>query len=170
MAALYGVQTRSLVQAIKRNIDRFPEDFQFRLVPAEVESLRSQIVISKPGRGGRRYPPVAFTEHGALMAATVLNSPRAVAMSLYVIRAFVKMGEDLAANAALLRRLAEIDKSLLTHDLALRDIYQKLVRCWSRLHRRPNLKSDSTLRKTASATAFRAISLASNQRLSAVNS
>lgn len=126
LAALYGVQTRSLVQAIKRNIDRFPEDFQFRLVPAEVESLRSQIVISKPGRGGRRYPPVAFTEHGALMAATVLNSPRAVAMSLYVIRAFVKMREDLAANAAILRRLAEIDKSLLTHDLALRDIYQKL--------------------------------------------
>ena len=68
----------------------------------------------------------AFTEHGALMAATVLNSPRAVVMSLYIIRAFVKMREDLAANAAILKRLAEIDKNLLMHDLALRDMYQKL--------------------------------------------
>ena len=88
--------------------------------------MRSQIVISKTGRGGRRYPPYAFTEHGALMAATVLNSPRAIAMSLYIIRAFVKMREDLAANSAILKRLAEIDKTLLIHDGAVREIYQKL--------------------------------------------
>ena len=126
LAGVYGVQTRALVQAVKRNADRFPKDFLFQLTPAEAAALRSQIVISKPGRGGRRYLPFVFTEHGALMAATVLNSPRAVAMSLYVIRAFVKMREHLAANAAILKRPAEIDQSLLLHDSALRDIYQKL--------------------------------------------
>jgi len=126
LAILYGVQTRALVQAIKRNIERFPKDFHFQISPAEAAALRSQSVISKPARGGRRYAPYAFTEHGALMAATVLNSPRAVAMSLYIIRAFVKIREDLAANAAILKRLAEIDKTLLTHDLALRDVFQKL--------------------------------------------
>ena len=81
----------------------------------------------KPGRGQhRKYLPYAFTEHGALMAATVLNSPRVVAMSIYIIRAFVKMREGLVANAAILKRLAEIDKTLLLHDGALCDIYQKL--------------------------------------------
>jgi hypothetical protein len=93
----------------------------------ELQALRSQNAILKPGRGQHsKYPPCAFTEHGALMAANILNSPRAVAMSVYVIRAFVKMREDLAANAAILKRLAEIDKTLLLHDGALRDIYQKL--------------------------------------------
>src|SRR5436309_14888344 len=72
LAALYGVETRALVQAVKRNAERFPEEFLFQLTPAEAAPLRSQIVISKPGRGGRRYPPYAFTEHGALMASTVL--------------------------------------------------------------------------------------------------
>ena len=126
LARLYGVQTRALVQAVKRNAERFPEDFIFQLTPAEVAALRSQSVISKTGRGGRRYPPYAFTEHGALMAANVLNSRRAVAMSVYVIRAFIKIREDLAANAAILKRLAEIDKTLLVHDAALHDIYRKL--------------------------------------------
>ena len=82
--------------------------------------------MSKAGRGGRRLLPHAFTEHGALQAANILNSPRAVAMSVYIIRAFVKMREDQAANAAVLKRLAEIDKTLLIHDSALREIYQKL--------------------------------------------
>jgi hypothetical protein len=126
LAVLYGVETRSLIQAVKRNPNRFPNDFLFQLSPVETDALRSQIVISKPGRGGRRYPPYAFTEHGALMAANILNSPRAVTMSVYIIRAFIKMREDLAANAAILKRLAEIDKSLLLHDSVLRDIYQKL--------------------------------------------
>ena len=126
LASVYRIQTRVLVQAVKRHAERFPVDFLLHLTPVEAASLRSQSVISKPGRGGRRYPPFAFTEHGALMAATILNSPRAVAMSLYVIRAFVKMREDLAANAAILKRLAEIDKTLLIHDAGLRDIYQIL--------------------------------------------
>jgi hypothetical protein len=127
LAALYRVETRALIQAIKRNAARFPEDFVFQLTHGESLALRSQIVILKPGRGHhRKYAPYAFTEHGALMAATVLNSPRAVAMSVYVIRAFIKMREDLAANAIILKRLAEIDKTLLLHNTALRDVYQKL--------------------------------------------
>ena len=90
--------------------------------------LISQFVISKPvGRGGRTKPPQVFTEHGALMAASVLNSDRAVAMSVYVIRAFVEIREKLAANATILKRLTEIDNTLLIHDASLRDIYKKLM-------------------------------------------
>ncbi len=103
-----------------------PPDLLIQLTPEEAAALRAQTVISNPGRGRRLYAPYGFTAHGALMAATVLSSPRAVAMSLYVMRAFIKMREDLAANAAILKRLAEIDKALLMHDLALRDVYQKL--------------------------------------------
>jgi len=92
LARVYGVPTRQLNQAIKRNSDRFPDDFAFQLEPQEIAALRSQFVISK-GRGGRRYVPIAFTEHGAIMAANVLNSPRAVQMGVFVVRAFVKMRE-----------------------------------------------------------------------------
>jgi hypothetical protein len=131
------VPTKRLNEQYRRNLDRFPEDFAFQLTQDEWAALRSQIAILEAGGGIRsqfataskrniRYLPMAFTEHGALMAANILNSPRAVAMSVYVIRAFVKMREDLAANAAILKRLAEIDKTLLLHDGALRDIYQKL--------------------------------------------
>lgn len=130
LARIYQVPTKVLNQAVKRNRGKFPNDFVFEVSPGEAEDLRrlrSQSVTLKPGRGQhRKYLPYAFTEHGALMAATVLNSPRAVAMSIYIIRAFVKMRADLAANAAILKRLAEIDKTLLLHDSALRDIYQKL--------------------------------------------
>ena len=130
LAKIYGVETRVLNQAVKRNRDRFPTDFVFQLTAEEaLESLRlrSQNVILKPGRGShRKYRPFAFTEHGALMSGTVLNSVEAVKMSLFIIRAFVKMREDIAANAAILKRLAEIDKTLLLHDAGLRDIYQKL--------------------------------------------
>jgi len=129
LAVLYGVPTKALNQAVKRNMERFPEDFVLQLTTKEsaaATTLRSQTVTSKEKRGGRRYLPFAFTEHGALMAATVLNSPRAVAMSVYVIRAFVKTREVIAANAVILKRLAEMDHTLLLHDSALRDIYQKL--------------------------------------------
>jgi len=130
LAGIYGVETRALNQAVRRNQRRFPAEFLFRLTAdeaSEVLPLRSQIVILKAGRGRhRKYPPYAFTEHGALMAATILNSPRAVAMSVYIIRAFVKLREDLVANAAILKRLAEIDKTLLVHDAALREIFQRL--------------------------------------------
>jgi hypothetical protein len=134
LARLYGVPTKALNQAVKRNASRFPTDFLFRLTLAEREALmRSQIVTASPGNAvadaskrNIRHLPYAFTEHGALMAANILNSPRAVAMSVYVIRAFVRMREDVAANSAILRRLAEIDKTLLVHDVTLREILQKL--------------------------------------------
>ena len=125
LARIYGVETRALNQALKRNLDRFPDDFAFELTRDEILGI-SQTVISLANLKFSKQVR-AFTEHGALMAATVLNSPRAVAMSPWnIIRAFVKMREDLAANAAILKRLAEIDKTLLLHDGALRDIYQKL--------------------------------------------
>ena len=126
LAELYGVTTKVFNQAMKRNADRFPEDFMFQLESQEFTLLRSQIVTSNAGRGGRRYAPYAFTEHGAIMAATVLNSPEAVAMSVFVVRAFMQMREHLIANAAILKRLAEIDKTLLAHDSALHTIWTKL--------------------------------------------
>jgi hypothetical protein len=119
LAALYGVQTRVLNQAIKRNLDRFPADFMFQLSARELETWRSQVVISKPGaRMGLRRAPFAFTEHGALMAATVLNSPRAVEMSLYVVRAFVRLRETLVAHKDLAAKLQELEQK--TEALALR--------------------------------------------------
>jgi hypothetical protein len=126
LARLYCIPTFRLNEAVKRNHSRFPDDFMFRLTLQEREALTSQFAMSKPGHGGRRTLPFAFTEHGALMVANILNSPRAVAMSVFVIRAFVRMRADFAANAAILKRLAEIDKTLLLHDAALRDLYQKL--------------------------------------------
>ncbi len=127
LARLYEVNTSAFNQAVKRNLHRFPDDFSFVLTEDEFDSLISQSVISKPARGGRTKSPRVFTEHGALMAASILNSDRAVAMSVYVIRAFIEQREMLAANAEILKRLAQIDKTLLTHDAALRDIYQKLL-------------------------------------------
>jgi hypothetical protein len=125
LAAVYSVDTGALNRAVKRNAQRFPADFIFRLTKEEYESLRCQSGISK-GKGGRRYLPYAFTEHGAIMAATVLNSPRAVEMSVFVVRAFVKMREQLLATTALARRLAEVEKGLLSHDAALRELYHKI--------------------------------------------
>ena len=125
LARIYGVATGVFNQAIKRNSARFPEDFAFSLSRSEFESLMSQIVISK-GRGGRRKLPRVFTEHGAIMAATILNSPRAVAMSVYVVRAFVRLRNELLANTTLEKRLAHIERTLIAHDGALRDIYQKI--------------------------------------------
>lgn len=128
LAAIYGVETRVFNQAIKRNAGRFPEDFRFQLSANEVAALeasRSQNATLKRGRN-IKYAPYAFTEHGAIMAATVLNSPEAVKMSVFVVRAFVRMREHLAANAAILQRLAEIDKTLLEHDQALGVIWQQI--------------------------------------------
>jgi len=128
LAEIYDVPTKVFNQAVKRNAERFPEDFRFRLTLAEAEEVRrsrSQFVTLKRGQN-IKYLPHAFTEHGAIMAATVLNSPEAVAMSVFVVRAFLQMREHLAANAAILKRLAEIDKTLLEHDSALRTIWAKL--------------------------------------------
>jgi hypothetical protein len=116
LAALYDVEVRSIIQAVKRNNKRFPSDFFFQLTAEENEALRSQTVISKSSRGGRRYAPYAFTEHGAIMAASVLNSPRAVEMSIYVVRAFVRQRETLATHKALAAKLAELEQRLETTD------------------------------------------------------
>jgi len=116
LAALYDVEVRTLNQAVKRNEMRFPVDFVFQLTADENEALRSQTVISKSSRGGRRYAPYAFTEHGAIMAASVLNSPRAVEMSIYVVRAFVRQRETLATHKALAAKLAELEQRLETTD------------------------------------------------------
>ncbi|HEY8995096.1 MAG TPA: ORF6N domain-containing protein [Lacunisphaera sp.] len=126
LARLYGVPTKRFNEAFKRNKHRFPEDFAFQLAPDEVEKLRSQIATSSSGHGGRRYLPWVFTEHGALMAANILRSERATEMSVYVVRAFVKQREALATNAVILKRLAEIDKTLLEHDSNLRLLWSRL--------------------------------------------
>ena len=124
LARLYGVETRALNQAMKRNQDRFPADFMFALSREEILRISQSVTSLRRLKFSKQVR--AFTEHGALMAAMILSSPHAVAMSVYVIRAFIQMREDQAANAAILKRLAEIDKALLIHDAALRDIYQKL--------------------------------------------
>ena len=145
LAHVYGVTTKRLNEQLRRNQKRFPPDFAFQLTLEEFSILRSQFATLdkgfaaeavkrsqnatlKPRRGRyRKYRHWAFTEHGALQAANILRSDRAIAMSVYVIRAFVEQREKLAANAAILKRLAEIDKTLLEHDTALRDIYQELL-------------------------------------------
>jgi hypothetical protein len=129
LARVYGVPTKQINQAVKRNPDRFPDDFAFQLEPQEVASLRSQFVTSK-GRGGRRYSPIAFTEHGAIMAANVLSSPRAVQMSVFVVRAFVKMREALAQNKDLAAKLADLERKLTSrldgHEQAIVAIFDEI--------------------------------------------
>jgi len=127
LARLYGVTTRALNQAVRRNPRRFPPAFILHIANEDLVNLKSQNVTSSLAWGGRRKPAFGFTEHGALMVASVLNSDRAIAMSIYVIKAFVKMREELMANETVLRRLAEIDQTLLLHDEGLRDLYQKLI-------------------------------------------
>lgn len=124
LAAIYGVSTGHLNQAVQRNAKRFPEDFMFRLTPEEAESSRSQNAILNAERGSNiKYLPHAFTEHGAIQAANILSSARAIEMSVYVVRAFVKLREVLASNTELARRLdeleARIEKKLTTHDQAI---------------------------------------------------
>jgi hypothetical protein len=149
LARLYGVRTYRLNEAVKRNRLRFPDDFAFQLTSREYEELRSypeatetpdtegdramssQIAMtSDPIRPSKKRPalyrPWVFSEHGALMAANVLRSERAIEMSIFVIRAFVQIRERLAVNASVLKRLAEIDKTLLEHDDALVSLWTKL--------------------------------------------
>ena len=113
LAELYGVETKNLVRAVKRNLDRFPEDFMFPLTPEEYESLRCQNGTSKtPGRGGRRYLPYAFTEQGVAMLSSVLRSPRAVQVNIEIMRAFVRLRQFLASHEELARKVADMDQQL----------------------------------------------------------
>ena len=128
LAALFGVETKVFNQAIRRNAERFPKDFAFPLTQEEFAILRSQIVTLRSGIHGKhsKYLPWAFTEHGAIMAAMVLRSEHAVAMSVFVVRAFVQMRDQISSNLGVLRRLAEIDKKLLEHDVVLREVVERL--------------------------------------------
>jgi hypothetical protein len=131
LAEIYGVPTFRFNEAIKRNRHRFPADFMFQLTSEEFDSLRSQIAMSKTGRGGRRTLPYAFTEHGALQAANVLRSKRAVQMSLFVIRAFVKMRETLLGTRELAKKLAALEKKLGSrldvHEAAIVQVLQEIM-------------------------------------------
>jgi len=128
LAAIYGVSTRQLNQQLKRNRNRFPEDFAFQLGHEEFMDLMSQIVTSNKGRGGRRKLPWAFTEHGAIMLATVLNSDLAVQASVRVVRAFIRLREMVATNSQLTAKLEELEGRLGSHDKAIADLFAALKR------------------------------------------
>jgi len=119
LAALYGVETRALVQAVKRNLERFPPAFMFELSAAEWAVLRSQSVTSKPGRGGRRYAPYAFTEQGVAMLSSVLNSDRAIAVNIEIMRSFVRIRRLLEVDKSLARRFERLQRKLESHDQAI---------------------------------------------------
>lgn len=126
LAELYDVEVRALNQQVKRNLQRFPTDFVFQLTAAETENLKSQNVISSSSHGGRRTPPYAFTEHGAIMAASVLNSERAVEMSIFVVRAFVHMREALTANRQLMSKLKELERRIEGHDADIQELVEAI--------------------------------------------
>ncbi|MGH9160177.1 MAG: ORF6N domain-containing protein [Vicinamibacteraceae bacterium] len=123
LAELYRVETRSLVQAVRRNLRRFPDDFMFRLTKEKFEDLRSQIVISNRGQGGRRYPPYAFTEQGVAMLSSVLHSRRAVQVNIQIMRAFVRLRQILATHAALARKLDRLER---TYDAQFRVVFSAI--------------------------------------------
>jgi len=128
LAELYGVTVKRLNEQVARNRERFPPDFTFQLTAEEDRNLRSQFATSK-GRGkhgGRRYRPYAFTEHGAIMAATVLNSERAVEMSVFVVRTFVRLREMLANNRELADKIDELERRLDTHDASIQDLIEAI--------------------------------------------
>lgn len=136
VARVYGVSTKRLNEQVKRNSERFPDDFAFRLTAEEATILRSQIATSSVNAnrsqfvtgsyGGRRYLPYVFTEHGAIMAATVLNSPRAVAMSVYVVRAFVRLRQTLSLHKDLAHQLAELEHKIEGHDESIRTLFEAI--------------------------------------------
>ena len=131
MARVYGVQTKSLNRAVKRNADRFPKDFMFQVSSQEWENLKYQIGTSSSGHGGRRRPPHVFTEHGAIMAANVLNSKRAVQMSVFVVRAFLRMRALLGDKRDLAQKLASLEKELKkrldVHEAVIVTILQRVM-------------------------------------------
>jgi hypothetical protein len=126
LASLYGVTTARLNEQVRRNADRFPPDFMFRLTRQEFTGLISQNATSKTARGGRRKLPMVFTEHGALMAANVLISGRAIQMSVYVVRAFVRLRQMMVTNAEMAEKLAELERRVSGHDQAIRSLVRTI--------------------------------------------
>jgi ORF6N domain len=123
LALLYGVSTKRLNEQVQRNRQRFPEDFVFQLTKVETEALRSQNATLKGGRGQhRKYLPYAFTEHGTMMAAMILNSPRAVEVSVFVVRAFVKLRQFVLAHKELAGKLDQLEKKVVGNDDAIRQL------------------------------------------------
>ena len=128
LALLYGVETKVLNRAVKRNLQRFPPDFMFQLTTKEAESLRCQIGTSNEGRGGRRYLPYVFTEQGVAMLSSVINSERAVLVNIEIMRAFVKLRQMLASNTELSRRLDELESK---YDKQFRVVFDAIRRLMS---------------------------------------
>jgi hypothetical protein len=126
LAELYGVTTKRLNEQVRRNLGRFPPDFMFQLSAEEAAVLRSQIATSKQGRGGRRYAPYAFTEHGAIMLANVLSTPRAAEVSVYVVRAFVRLRQMVATNAEVTAKLTALERRVAGHDAAIASLVRAI--------------------------------------------
>jgi hypothetical protein len=127
LAALYDVPTKVLLQAVKRNIDRFPDDFMLQLGAEEWAALRSQFVTLKTGRGQhRKYLPYAFTEQGVAMLSSVLKSKRAIAVNIEIMRAFVRMRELLASNKTLAQQLQKLERKVASHDVAIADVLRTI--------------------------------------------
>ena len=126
LSDLYGVETKRLIQQVKRNVERFPEDFMFQLTKSEAAALRSQIATSNGGRGGRRYAPYVFTEQGVAMLSGVLRSERAIAVNIEIMRAFVELRRVASSYAAIEKRLEEIERELGGHDEQLGQIFKTL--------------------------------------------
>ena len=127
LAAFYGVVTKAFNQQVRRNLARFPADFMFQLNDAEAAALRSQIVTLKTGRGQhRKYAPLAFTEHGAIMAATILNTPRATEVSVHVVRAFIELRNLVAGNKELASKLKRLERIVDSHDQAITGLIESM--------------------------------------------
>ena len=125
LAELYGVATKRLNEAVRRNAARFPEDFMFQLAAGEAESLRSQFATSN-GRGGRRYLPYAFTEQGVAMLSSVLNSKRAILVNVAIMRAFVRLRETVGAHREFARTLEELERKYAEHDTQIKGIFDAI--------------------------------------------
>ncbi len=138
LAKLYGVDTKRLNEQAKRNIQRFPEDFMFQLTKEESEFLRSQFATLKVGRGQhRKYLPYVFTEHGAIMAASVLNSKRAVEMSIRVVRTFIKLRQLLTTHKELAYKLSELERKIEKHDTEIQAIFEAIRQLMAPVTQKP---------------------------------
>ncbi|MBW2608977.1 MAG: ORF6N domain-containing protein [Deltaproteobacteria bacterium] len=126
LAELYGVETRRLNEQVRRNIEKFPKDFMFQLTKEEFDNLKSQIATSSSGWGGRRKPPLVFTEHGALQAANMLNSAQANKMSVFIVRTFVRLREMVLTNEKLAREVEQLERRMSDHDEILIELVQEI--------------------------------------------